>query len=82
MGWSISRYIQWLDEHPSMNDRLTMIKYVVCLFIFICSFLNRFHFRGTLETYVQTVRNRQQKEFAPIYIIILNILEKGLASSA
>jgi hypothetical protein len=82
MGWSISRYIQWLDEHPSMNDRLTMIKYVVYLFIFICLFLNHFYFRGTLETYVQTVRNRQQKEFAPIYIIILNILEKGLVSSA
>ena len=26
MGWSISRYIQWLDEHPSLNDRLTMMK--------------------------------------------------------
>ncbi|CAF3433686.1 unnamed protein product [Rotaria sp. Silwood1] len=57
MNWSISRYIQWLDEHPNMTDRLAMIK-------------------GTLETYVQTVRNRQQKEFAPIYVIILNILEK------
>jgi hypothetical protein len=41
-----------------------------------------FFFRGTLETYVQIVRNRQQKEFAPIYVIILNILEKGLAASA
>ncbi|CAF2646797.1 unnamed protein product [Rotaria sp. Silwood2] len=63
MNWSISRYIQWLDEHPNMSDRLVMIK-------------------GTLETYVQTVRNRQQKEFAPIYVIILNILEKGLTSVA
>ncbi|CAF0791631.1 unnamed protein product [Adineta ricciae] len=63
MNWSISRYIQWLDEHPNMNDRLTMMK-------------------NTLDTYVQTVRNRQQKEFAPIYVIILNILEKGLAATA
>ncbi|UJR27001.1 hypothetical protein I4U23_008307 [Adineta vaga] len=63
MGWSITRYMQWLDEHPNMNDRLTMIK-------------------GTLETYVQTVRYHQQKEFAPIYVIILNILEKGLATTA
>ena len=39
-------------------------------------------FRGALDTYVQTVRNRQQKEFAPIYVIILNILEKGMASTA
>jgi hypothetical protein len=29
MGWSISRYIQWLDEHPNMTDRLTMMKYVL-----------------------------------------------------
>ncbi|CAF1581894.1 unnamed protein product [Adineta steineri] len=63
MNWSISRYIQWLDEHPKMSDRLAMIK-------------------GTLDTYVQIVRNRQQKEFAPIYVIILNILEKGLAATA
>lgn len=42
----------------------------------------QFFSRGTLETYVQTVRNRQQKEFAPIYVIILNILEKGLAAIA
>jgi hypothetical protein len=78
MGWSISRYIQWLDEHPNMNDRLTMMKYV---FEFIDSILFVL-FRGTLETYVQIVRNRQQKEFAPIYVIILNILEKGLAASS
>ena len=38
--------------------------------------------RGTLETYVQTVRHRQQKEFAPIYVIILHILDKGMATTA
>lgn len=81
MGWSITRYIQWLDEHPNMPDRLTMIKYVredsmeQCRKLFFLS-------RGTLENYVQIVRTRQQKEFAPIYIIILNILEKGLAACA
>ncbi|CAF4388490.1 unnamed protein product, partial [Rotaria magnacalcarata] len=26
MNWSINRYIQWLDEHPNMSDRLAMIK--------------------------------------------------------
>jgi len=41
-----------------------------------------FFFRGTLDVYFQSVRNRQQKEFAPIYVIILSILEKGLAASA
>jgi hypothetical protein len=50
-------------------------------FVFFC-WINLVFSRGTLETYVQTVRNRQQKEFAPIYVIILNILEKGLAATA
>lgn len=26
--WSISRYSQWLEDHPSEKDRLTLIKYV------------------------------------------------------
>ncbi|CAF0814079.1 unnamed protein product [Didymodactylos carnosus] len=62
MGWSISRYCSWLDEHPNMSDRLAMIK-------------------GTLETYVQNVRNRQQKEFASVYPVMLNILERGISKS-
>ncbi|XP_071960171.1 conserved oligomeric Golgi complex subunit 5-like [Antedon mediterranea] len=33
--------------------------------------------RGTLEAYVQAVRSRQAKEFAPIYPIMLDILQKG-----
>lgn len=87
MNWSIGRYIQWLDEHPNQNDRLMMIKYdrnrkksflgfsrkkKIC-FVSI--------FRGTLDTYVQLVRTRQQKEFAPIYVIISSILEKALAAN-
>ena len=34
-------------------------------------------FRGTLEAYVQSVRAREGKEFAPIYPIMLDILQKG-----
>ena len=83
MGWSINRYIQWLDEHPNMHDRLTMMKYVGKKTDSIGRMRGfRNEFRGTLETYVQIVRTRQQKEFAPIYVIILNTLEKGLAASA
>lgn len=26
--WSISRYSQWLEDHPSEKDRLTLIKWV------------------------------------------------------
>jgi hypothetical protein len=41
-----------------------------------------YNFRGALDTYFQTVRTRQQKEFAPISVIIRTILEKGLAANA
>lgn len=56
--WSIARYSQWLDDHPSERDRLTLI-------------------RGALEAYVQSVRARQGKEFAPIYPIMLQLLQKA-----
>ena len=36
-----------------------------------------FYYRGTLEAYVQSVRAREGKEFAPIYPIMLDILQKG-----
>ncbi|KAM9846149.1 conserved oligomeric Golgi complex subunit 5 [Aulostomus maculatus] len=56
--WSIARYSQWLDDHPSERDRLTLI-------------------RGALEAYVQSVRARQGKEFAPIYPVMLQLLQKA-----
>ncbi|KAA8580431.1 hypothetical protein FQN60_005966 [Etheostoma spectabile] len=60
--WSIARYSQWLDDHPSERDRLTLI-------------------RGALEAYQQSVRARQGKEFAPIYPIMLQLLQKANSSS-
>uniref|UniRef100_A0A673KWV6 Conserved oligomeric Golgi complex subunit 5 n=1 Tax=Sinocyclocheilus rhinocerous TaxID=307959 RepID=A0A673KWV6_9TELE len=60
--WSISRYSQWLDDHPSEKDRLTLI-------------------RGALEAYVQSVRARQGKEFAPVYPIMLQLLQKATSVS-
>ncbi|XP_019955516.2 conserved oligomeric Golgi complex subunit 5 [Paralichthys olivaceus] len=56
--WSVARYSQWLDDHPSERDRLTLI-------------------RGALEAYVQSVRARQGKEFAPIYPIMLQLLQRA-----
>ncbi|XP_006633383.2 conserved oligomeric Golgi complex subunit 5 [Lepisosteus oculatus] len=56
--WSIARYSQWLDDHPSEKDRLTLI-------------------RGALEAYVQSVRAREGKEFAPIYPVMLQLLQKA-----
>ncbi|XP_054862371.1 conserved oligomeric Golgi complex subunit 5 [Amphiprion ocellaris] len=56
--WSIARYSQWLDDHPSERDKLTLI-------------------RGALEAYVQSVRARQGKEFAPIYPIMLQLLQRA-----
>ncbi|XP_048741093.2 conserved oligomeric Golgi complex subunit 5-like isoform X2 [Ostrea edulis] len=57
--WSISRYSQWLEDHPSEKDRLTLIK-------------------GALEGYVNQMKSRQAKEFAKIYPIMLDLLQKGL----
>ncbi|XP_041832783.1 conserved oligomeric Golgi complex subunit 5 isoform X2 [Melanotaenia boesemani] len=56
--WSIARYSQWLDDHPSERDRLSL-------------------FRGALEAYVQSVRARQGKEFAPVYPIMLQLLQRA-----
>ncbi|XP_022604775.1 conserved oligomeric Golgi complex subunit 5 [Seriola dumerili] len=60
--WSIARYSQWLDDHPSERDRLTLI-------------------RGALEAYVQSVRSRQGKEFASIYPIMLQLLQRATSGS-
>lgn len=59
--WSISRYSQWLEDHQSEKDRLTLIK-------------------GSLEGYVQNVKSRQGRQFAPIYPVMLQLLQKGLQS--
>uniref|UniRef100_A0A8C5F5A2 Conserved oligomeric Golgi complex subunit 5 n=1 Tax=Gadus morhua TaxID=8049 RepID=A0A8C5F5A2_GADMO len=61
--WSIARYSQWLDDHPSERDRLTLI-------------------RGALEAYVQSVRTRQGKEFAPIYPIMLQLLQRATSATS
>ncbi|KAK7476321.1 hypothetical protein BaRGS_00032439 [Batillaria attramentaria] len=57
--WSVSRYSQWLDDHPEEADRLKFIK-------------------GALEAYAKLVRQRQSKEYAPVYPIMLELLQKGL----
>ncbi|XP_023206149.1 conserved oligomeric Golgi complex subunit 5 isoform X1 [Xiphophorus maculatus] len=60
--WSIARYSQWLDDHPSERDRLALI-------------------RGALEAYVQLVRTRQGKEFASIYPIMLQLLQRATSAA-
>ncbi|NXI47187.1 COG5 protein, partial [Galbula dea] len=59
--WSIARYSQWLDDHPSEKDRLALI-------------------RGALEAYVQSVRTREGKEFAPVYPIMVQVLQKAMST--
>ncbi|OXB75698.1 UNVERIFIED_CONTAM: hypothetical protein H355_016215, partial [Colinus virginianus] len=59
--WSIARYSQWLDDHPSEKDRLALI-------------------RGALEAYVQSVRAREGKEFAPVYPIMVQLLQKAVSA--
>ncbi|KAM8972101.1 conserved oligomeric Golgi complex subunit 5 [Pelodytes ibericus] len=58
--WSIARYSQWLDDHPSEKDRLILI-------------------RGALEAYMQSVKAREGKEFAPVYPIMVQLLQKALS---
>lgn len=45
-------------------------------FVFVCSSV-----RGALEAYVQSVRARQGKEFAPIYPIMLQLLQRATSGS-
>ncbi|XP_018424525.1 PREDICTED: conserved oligomeric Golgi complex subunit 5 isoform X2 [Nanorana parkeri] len=59
--WSVARYSQWLDDHPSEKDRLILI-------------------RGALEAYVQSVKAREGKEFAPVYPIMVQLLQKATSS--
>ncbi|KAG8577236.1 hypothetical protein GDO81_010109, partial [Engystomops pustulosus] len=59
--WSIARYSQWLDDHPSEKDRLVLI-------------------RGALEAYVQSVKAREGKEFAPVYPVMVQLLQKAMSS--
>ncbi|XP_063783130.1 conserved oligomeric Golgi complex subunit 5 isoform X2 [Pseudophryne corroboree] len=59
--WSIARYSQWLDDHPSEKDRLVLI-------------------RGALEAYVQSVKAREGKEFAPVYPIMVQLLQKATSA--
>ncbi|XP_071081856.1 conserved oligomeric Golgi complex subunit 5-like [Haliotis cracherodii] len=61
--WSLSRYSQWLDDHPDEVDRLKFIK-------------------GTLEAYTKLVRQRQSKEYAPIYPVMVDLLQRGLQQGA
>uniref|UniRef100_A0A8B9GNG0 Conserved oligomeric Golgi complex subunit 5 n=1 Tax=Astyanax mexicanus TaxID=7994 RepID=A0A8B9GNG0_ASTMX len=60
--WSVARYSQWLDDHPSEKDRLVLI-------------------RGALEAYVQSVRARQGKNFAPVYPVMLHLLQKATSGT-
>ncbi|XP_056429563.1 conserved oligomeric Golgi complex subunit 5 isoform X1 [Hyla sarda] len=59
--WSIARYSQWLDDHPSEKDRLVLI-------------------RGALEAYMQSVKAREGKEFAPVYPVMVQLLQKAMSS--
>lgn len=39
-----------------------------------------FLFRGALEAYVQSVRTREGKEFAPVYPIMVQLLQKAMST--
>ncbi|KAK0135037.1 Conserved oligomeric Golgi complex subunit 5 [Merluccius polli] len=74
--WSIARYSQWLDDHPSERDRLTLIRWSWSRVLPSVQPLLSSS-RAALEAYVQSVRSRQGKEFAPIYPIMLQLLQRA-----
>lgn len=39
-----------------------------------------FFFSGALEAYVQSVRTREGKEFAPVYPIMVQLLQKAMST--
>lgn len=50
-------------------------------FISFINFLTLFFvFRGALEAYVQSVRSREGKEFAPVYPIMVQLLQKAMST--
>ena len=36
--------------------------------------------QGALDSYVQSVKKRQGKEFAPVYSVMIQLLQKALAT--
>ncbi|KAF4793895.1 component of oligomeric golgi complex 5 [Turdus rufiventris] len=92
--WSIARYSQWLDDHPSEKDRLALIRNgqtsLACHCGVIPTGSNAKEFQeldhdslvtcGALEAYVQSVRTREGKEFAPVYPIMVQLLQKAMST--
>lgn len=44
------------------------------------SYFTFFFFSGALEAYVQSVRTREGKEFAPVYPIMVQLLQKAMST--
>ncbi|RMC10340.1 hypothetical protein DUI87_13143 [Hirundo rustica rustica] len=82
--WSIARYSQWLDDHPCEKDRLALIRSSTKP-AFLESQAMTLNYRGiddsgALEAYVQSVRTREGKEFAPVYPIMVQLLQKAMSA--
>ena len=62
-----------------VSRRKTAVHVLVTLVVLLtCSLV--FSFRTSLETYVHNVRKRQGTEFAAVYPVMLEVLQKGLDS--
>lgn len=48
--------------------------------VLACYSLLFFFSRGALEAYVQSVRTREEKEFAPVYPIMVQLLQKAMSA--
>lgn len=63
----------WHHAVPE-TDGLVSISVLPKLLLFFCIY------RGALEAYVQSVRGREGKEFAPVYPILVQLLQKAMSA--
>ena len=91
LGWSLSRYSAWLEDHPGERERLQLIQVRPHLPRVSTCHVRRLHvssastcnvsllfLQGSLEAYVSAARARQDKTFVEEYPVLRDMLQGGL----
>ena len=82
LGWSLSRYSNWLEDHPGERERLQLIQVRPPLDTCQASTCHEcppvLHMQGSLEAYVAAARARQDKTFVAEYPVLRDMLQGGL----
>ena len=77
--WDVMLSIKYF--HPKSLSKLNIIPYHTIQMMCVRFILSFYPFRGSLESYVQGVRARQGTEFAAVYPIMLDLLQRGLQAN-